>query len=340
MSLFELKGVRQIFDGRTVLDIDHLELSAGGSYALLGPNGCGKSTLLQILAFLRPPVHGEIYFKGRKTDWREKALHALRRQVVLVDQHPIMFTTTVINNVEYGLKMRGVPARERRKIAEGCLARVGMHAFAFRPAHLLSGGETQRVAIARALACSPEVMLFDEPTASVDVENQAVIEKVIQDIRREKGISLIFATHKRLEAVRLAEEKIFLFEGRLTGPGGENLFSGIVAWKGEHTVCRLGENVELDVKARHSGLCRMTIRPEGIRLFTAEQAKTVQSSSLKLYPGRVLQMTAEGEQIKILLDIGVPVRTLLSRKEAVQSGILVGDEVQVAIDSGATQVVQ
>jgi tungstate transport system ATP-binding protein len=338
MSLFELKGVRQVFDGRTVLDIDHLELAGGGSYALLGPNGCGKTTLLHILALLKQPASGEIRLKGRVVDWREKSLHALRQQVALVDQHPIMFTTSVIKNVEYGLRMRGVPARERRRIAESCLIRVGMHAFAHRPAHLLSGGETQRVAIARALACSPEVLLFDEPTASVDVENQAVIEKVIQDIRKEKGISVIFATHKRLEAARLAEERIFLFEGKLTGPGGENLFSGIVVWREMQTVCRLAEHVELDVKAHHSGLCRMTIKPEGVRLFTTKQAEAMQD--MKLYPGRVLQMTAEGNHIKVLLDIGVPVRSLLSREEAVQSGILVGDEVHVSIDPDAMQVIQ
>jgi tungstate transport system ATP-binding protein len=79
------------------------------------------------------------------------------------------------------------------------------------------------VAIARALACGPDVLLFDEPTAGVDVENQAVIETIIRELRREKGITVIFSTHKRLEAARLGENKIFLFEGKVTGPGGENL---------------------------------------------------------------------------------------------------------------------
>ncbi|MCA1743920.1 MAG: ATP-binding cassette domain-containing protein, partial [Desulfovibrionales bacterium] len=91
MSLYELKDLKQVFDGRTVLDIDHLSLDEGGSYALLGPNGCGKTTLLHILAFLRPPSSGCLFFHGQQVKWREKYLYPLRRKAVLVDQHPIMF---------------------------------------------------------------------------------------------------------------------------------------------------------------------------------------------------------------------------------------------------------
>lgn len=224
MIQYKLIGLRQVFGRRTVLDIDHLAISRGSSHVLLGPNGCGKTTLLRILAFLEPPAAGEVFFNESIVDWREKTLLPLRRQVVLVDQHPIMFTTTVLKNVEYGLKMRGVPVEKRRAISMECLERVGMREFTHRPAHLLSGGETQRVAIARALACAPDVMLFDEPTASVDMENQAVIESVIQDILRDKGITVIFSTHNHLEAARLADNKIFMSGGKLAGPGGENLF--------------------------------------------------------------------------------------------------------------------
>ena len=222
MNLYELKGLRQVFGKRTVLDIDWLDLPPGGGHALLGPNGCGKTTLLRILAFLNPPTSGQILFRGRAVNWREKSDGSLRRHVVLVDQHPVMFTTTVVKNVEYGPRMRGVPSGERRRIALRCLDKVGMEEFSERPAHLLSGGETQRVAIARALACAPDVMLFDEPTASVDVKNQAAIESVIREICTVDGITVIFSTHRYAEASRLAGNMIFLSEGRLAGPGSFN----------------------------------------------------------------------------------------------------------------------
>lgn len=335
---FVLSGIRQVFDGRTVLDIERLSLSSGGSYALLGPNGCGKTTLLSMLGFLRRPTQGEIFFKGRLVQWRDNSLYVLRRQVVLVDQHPIMFSTTVLKNVEYGLRMRGVSSAERRKKAESCLDRVGMLSFAHRPANKLSGGETQRVAIARALACSPEVILFDEPTASVDVENQAVIERIIKDIRDEDGMTIVFATHKRLQAAMLAEERIFLFDGRLTGPGGENMLSATIVRRQDRTVCIVGGKVELDVEERHSGPSRVFIKPEGIRIMDAGKAEHMPAE--QLYSGKVLQMTAEGERIKILLDIGVPVRTIWTREEVVKSGVLVGDQVTIAFEPGAAIILQ
>jgi tungstate transport system ATP-binding protein len=266
-------------------------------------------------------------YKGRPVDWREKHLGGIRRQVVLVDQHPIMFSTTVVKNVEYGLKMRGLGSGERLGIALECLDRVGMKDFAQRPAHLLSGGETQMVAIARAMACRPQVMLFDEPTASVDVENQAVIESVIRDIRAEKGITVIFSTHKRLEAARLGENKVFMFEGKLTGPGGENLLSGTVVSRGGQNICLIRENVELEIVSGRTGQCRVFVRPEKIRIYRMDKIKG--SSSGSPLTGRVLQMTAEGGHIKVLLDVGVPLRTIMTRQEAVESGIFVGDQVRV-----------
>ncbi|MFP4128655.1 MAG: ABC transporter ATP-binding protein [Desulfonatronovibrio sp.] len=334
MNLYEFSGLKQVFAGRTVLDIDRLKLDQGQSYALLGPNGCGKTTLLHILAFLRPPFAGEMYFQGKAVQWREKEVQPLRKQVVLVDQHPIMFTTTVLKNVEYGPRMRKVPAERRRSLALECLDLVGMKEFAHRPAHLLSGGETQRVAIARALACQPEVMLFDEPTASVDVENQRVIESVIKNIYAEKKITIIFSTHKRMEASRLGEKKIFMFEGRLTGPGGENLVFGEVRPHGQESSCILGERVRLRVNTDITGRCRAFIKPEGINIYTLQEAE--QAGQADLVQGSVLQMTAESGEIKVLLDAGIRLRGIMSRERAKKSGIYPGDKVMIGFEPDAT----
>ncbi len=336
MIQYELKGVRQVFNRRTVLNIDHLSFARGASHALLGPNGCGKTTLLRILAFLNPPTAGEIFFNGKTVGWREKALLPLRRQVVLVDQHPIMFTTTVVKNVEYGLKMRGVPPVKRRKTAMECLERVGMKDFAHGPAHVLSGGETQRVAIARALACTPKVMLFDEPTASVDVENQAVIESVIREIRKDKGITVIFSTHKHLEAARLAENKIFMLDGRPVGSGAENLFSADIMERNGKTVCLVANSFELEVKGNQRGRCRVFIKPGGVSVYNLEKAEKPTAETL--VPGTVIQMTADGDFIRVLLDIGVPVSTVMTREKALESDIFVGNQVKVGFTVGALRI--
>ncbi len=335
MSLYALQAIKQAFEGRTVLDIGELRLDAGNSYALLGPNGSGKTTLLHILALLRPPANGTVYYKNLPVSWKNNSLAELRRQIVLVDQQPIMFSTTVRKNVEYGLKVRGVAKDNRRKISLQCLEMVGMQGFADSQAHLLSGGETQRVAIARALACSPEVMLFDEPTASVDIENQAVIEKVIQSIRLERNVTIIFSTHKSLEASRLAENKIFLFEGKLTGPGGENLLTARIERRGRQKICIIQDQVQLETQSGEEGPCRVLLNPEKVRIYSLQQAVDIPSS--QLYPGKVLQMTAEDRQIKVLLDIGFPIRSIIKRQEALESGILAGDDVLVGFDPGAAQ---
>ena len=335
MSLYVLRDVQQIFEGRTVLDLPELVLEAGQSYALLGPNGSGKTTLLHILAMLNAPAKGRVFYKGQEINWKTNYLTPIRRELVLVDQHPIMFSTTVVKNVEYGLKVRGINSAKRRQTAMESLERVGMQDFAHRPAHLLSGGETQRVAIARAMACSPQVMLFDEPTASVDVENQAVIEKIIESIRKERGITVIFSTHKRLEASRLAENKVFLFEGKLSGPGGENLLPGSVVRRNGRNVCILREKVEVEMDRVPEGPCRVLINSEKVRIYSMDQAGKMFSDGQ--IPGKVLQMTAEGDHIKVLMDIGFPIRSVMTRQEAAESGILVGDDVMVAFDPGAVQ---
>jgi tungstate transport system ATP-binding protein len=173
--LYTLIGLVKIYDGRKVVDLENLSIEKGRIYGLIGPNGAGKTTLLEILAFLLKPDDGEFYFNDIKVDTRVSTLN-YRREVVLLQQYPVMFSTSVIRNVEFPLKVRGVERNRRKVAANELLAMVGMSHFAGASAHKLSGGETQRVAIARALACSPEVILLDEPTSGVDIENRAGIE--------------------------------------------------------------------------------------------------------------------------------------------------------------------
>ncbi|MFH7320996.1 ABC transporter ATP-binding protein [Desulfurivibrio sp. D14AmB] len=346
MTLFSLRGVRQIFGDRTVLDIETMELEAGRSYALLGPNGSGKTTLLQLLALLRPPSRGDLYLGDQRVNWRGSALQSSRRRVVLVDQHPIMFTATVRENVEYGLKMRGVKGHKRRQIANRYLERVGMAEFADRRAHLLSGGETQRVAMARALACQPEVLLLDEPTAGVDLANQAVIERLIQKIHRELGLTVIFSSHNRLQAFKLSQEQIFLCQGKLAGIVGENQFAGQVCRQSGKTFCRIAEGVEVELAGGAegvSGAVTVAINPAAIGIYPLDrqnQAGEADRPPGTLLPARVRQMTAEGDQIRTLLELGgITITALLSREEIQGGGVVVGDRVLVELKPQAVQVI-
>lgn len=223
--VYDISQLTKVYGNRTVLDIPLLEIEKGSIYALLGPNGAGKTTLLNILGFLEPPTTGNIFYRLHPVQFSESYLQPLRKMVVMVEQHPILFTTTVYKNIEFGLKIRRIPKKERDLIIEESLDLVGMRHFAQAPAHRLSGGETQRVAIARALAVNPEVLLCDEPTSSVDAENQVAIINILRQINGIKKITIVFTTHDRFQVTSLAHHILFLDHGKLATDTGENFFN-------------------------------------------------------------------------------------------------------------------
>jgi len=225
LTVYNISDLTKVYGARTVLDISALEIQQGSIYALLGPNGAGKTTLLNILGFLELPTTGNVYYHLTLVQFSEAYLQPLRKAVVMVDQHPILFTTTVHKNLEFGLKIRQIPKKEREHIIAESLDLVGMRNLAQAPAHQLSGGETQRVAIARALAVNPEVLLCDEPTSSVDVENQVAIINILRQINDLKKITIVFTTHDRYQVASLAHHTLFLNHGRLAADAGEAFFN-------------------------------------------------------------------------------------------------------------------
>jgi tungstate transport system ATP-binding protein len=224
--LFDVSNLTKIFSDRTVLDVPALTLRKGEIYGLQGPNGAGKTTLLNILAFLEAPTAGRVTYKSKPVRYSETALQPLRKDVVLVDQLPLLFTTTVFKNMEFGLKTRGIPKQERkRRILKG-LDMVGMRDFVNAPAHLLSGGETQRVALAARLVLKPEILLLDEPTANVDVASAQQIKEAALMARREWNTTLIIASHDQDWLNDVCDQVMHLFKGRIFGTGKENVIFG------------------------------------------------------------------------------------------------------------------
>ncbi len=212
--LYVISHLKKVFDNRTVLDIPFLEIESGIIYALLGSNGAGKTTLLNILGFLEPPTRGNILYRSGQVIFSTSHLQNLRQEVVLVDQNPILFTTSVFKNVEFGLRIRRIPKNERIKIVIEALDMVGMRHFAQAQAKNLSAGETQRVALARGLVVSPQVLLCDEPTSSVDVEHQTTILNILKQINEERKISIVFTTHDGHQAAFLSRHTLSLDHGK------------------------------------------------------------------------------------------------------------------------------
>ena len=249
--LYDLIGLEKILGGRKIFEIPDFSIRSGRIYSLTGPNGAGKTTLLKILAFLDRPSTGEIRFFDKKVSQAESELLELRRQVVMVDQSPLLFTGTVAGNVAFGLKMRKVPSAERRKRVIEALEQVGMEHFVRAEAHRLSGGETKRVAMARALAIRPKVLLCDEPTANVDSENQKIILDILAGINRQEKTSIIFSTHYQSLEQQLAHFCLHLQQGHFSEHQADNVFHAELIERGrQRSSCRLAGKVVIDLPTR------------------------------------------------------------------------------------------
>ena len=335
--LYSVSNLIKVYKNRTVLKIDALGIEQNRIYGLLGPNGAGKTTLLNILGFLDSPTRGDIFYRSEKVVYSESYLQNLRKTVVVVDQTPILFSTSVYKNLEFGLKVRKTPKKERDFIIKEALNLVGMRAFIHAPAHRLSGGETQRVALARALALSPQVLLCDEPTASVDVENQAAVIKILNDINREKKITILFTTHDRSQAAALAHEIFFLNKGTLTNGSHENRFQADVRnIEDKKTRININGSLQLiiadDLKLPE-GRNRIVIDPEKLIFSGSAEGPPKEGSAL----GKVIQVAEEKDKIRLVVDLGLQL-TLVTSKQAYHSQRpMVGDRVEVIFPPDSIQ---
>jgi len=220
VPLYQLSHVVKVYDRNKVLDVDELAILRGEILGIVGPNGAGKSSLLRLLNFLEPPTSGQILFNGRSLNGSCPLEE--RRRITTVFQEPLLLHGTVAHNVGYGLRLRGkdAVASTTRRVLE-C---VGLASFARAQVRTLSGGEAQRVALARAIAIEPEVLLLDEPTANLDPYNGSLIEKIIVDLNRERGTTIVLVTHNVFQARRLAHRVALLLRGKLVEVAGVEAF--------------------------------------------------------------------------------------------------------------------
>ena len=207
---YTIRGLKRHYGTKTALHLESLDIPKGQILGIFGPNGSGKSTLLRLLALLDKPTEGQLLFFGQAT---AAPPMALRRQICLMLQNPCLLSRSVLANVCYGQKVRG--AVDTRK-AFAAMQAVGLNPelFKTRRSHELSGGEAKRVALAARLAIEPAVLLLDEPTANIDAASTALIGKAVREAR-EKGVTVLIATHDMVWLEALADRIIHLAEGRL-----------------------------------------------------------------------------------------------------------------------------
>jgi len=208
----EFREVRRLFGAATALDGLSLAVQPGELLALLGPSGCGKTTALRLLAGFDRPTSGSVLVDGKDVS----GVPVSKRSMGMVFQSYSLFPTmTALENVAFGLKVRGAGGRDRRGRAAELLDLVGLGEHGRKYPHQLSGGQQQRVALARALAISPRVLLLDEPLSALDAKVREQLRDEIRRLQLELGVTTVIVTHDQEEALSMADRVGVMRAGRL-----------------------------------------------------------------------------------------------------------------------------
>jgi ABC-type Fe3+/spermidine/putrescine transport system ATPase subunit len=282
-----LDGITKTFGDVVAADAISLTIERGQFVSLLGPSGCGKTTLLRILAGLETPTAGRIRLDGRDVT----GVSAQERGIGFVFQRYALFPhMSVVDNVAFGLRVRGRPVAERVRRAKEMLDLVQLGELAARLPSEISGGQAQRVALARALAPSPEVLLLDEPLSALDLSIRMAMQEELRRIHRELGTTFVFVTHDQGEALTMSDRIVLMDRGAIvqdsspsdlyrrprslfaaTFVGDANVWRGVVDGSPDDESCSVRVDGSLVSGAPSPGLTEgqqvaYIVRPERVRL--------------------------------------------------------------------------
>jgi len=358
IHILEGKNLEVKRGGMIIVSVPLLLIREGEILSLIGPNGAGKTTLLQTLSYLLKPFQGEIFFKGEKVEANHSVLE-YRRKVAMVFQEPLLFDTTVFNNVASGLKIRGMKKKEIDKRVLENLERFGIGHLIDRSAKTLSGGEAQRTSLARAFALQPEILLLDEPFASLDPPTRDSLIEDLEHILRQTQTTALLATHDRMEALRFSDRIAVMNKGKILqigSPDGvmnhpvngfvasfvgvETILTGKVIKKDGGTFFASVEGQEIEVVGDvHLGetvvLC---IRPENVTLST--QSSREESSARNVFVGRIEKIVSLGLYQKVLLHCGFPLVAYVTNHSLDELLLKEGKEVKASFKATAVTVIR
>jgi len=206
--MIEVKNIEVILNQKEILSNISYRFEQGKLYAIIGPNGAGKTTFLKVLTGFLKPTKGKVCYLG-------KPLEIPNKDIAILWQNPYLFHTSVFNNIVYGLKIRSMAKKEIELKVNEILNKLHIEYLKEEKAQNLSGGEIAKVAIARAIIISPRILILDEPTANLDPQAILDIEKIIQELKVQKNITIIMVTHNLSQAKRLADETLLISKGTL-----------------------------------------------------------------------------------------------------------------------------
>jgi tungstate transport system ATP-binding protein len=358
--VIEVEDLLVAYQGRAVLEVGHLAVQPREVLTIVGPNGAGKSTLLRVLALLEVPTRGTVRFAGIPVQYQHTHLLPLRRRMAVVFQASLLCDTTVYGNVALGLRYRGAASAEIEQRVWPWLRRLGIGHLAFRSAKTLSGGEAQRTSLARAFVVGPEVLFLDEPFEALDAPTREDLLLELESVLRESGVTTVFVTHDRSEALRLGDRVALLLGGRLVQVdtpdrvfsypaseeaarfvGAGTIVSGVVRASGGGLCVVAVEGGELQVESEatlgeHVLVC---LRPEDVVLSRPESPPMATSMRNALL-GKIRRIVPLETHIRVHVDVGFEVRALITKPSLDELHLREEQEVRVSFKATATHVIR
>ena len=350
------EGLVVRFRGRTVLDIDRIEIEQGRTYGLLGASGAGKSTLLRVLGLLQKPAAGRVFFDGVEATRRDMGA---RRSIAAVFQKPYLLRGTVGDNVAYGLHLRGVRGSECAGRVSRSLARIGLAGWEGRSALTLSGGEAQRVALARALVLEPRVLLLDEPLSYMDPLLKRDLTTEFAQILASEHVTALYVTHDQDEAAVVADRIGVMREGRIVAEGDPDDVLGLPADEWVAAFVGMEPPLQGRVVATSEGLATietagavlyatsdlpvgtgvsLAVRPEDVTLYEADALLPHGSARNRLDAG-VAEMRPRGSSVQVVVEHrGIRIAASVSRASAGELALEPGVRVVAVFKATAVRV--
>lgn len=323
MSFIEINNLRKSFGATEVLHGLNLRIARGQLAALLGPSGCGKSTLLRAIAGLNSIDEGEIIIDGKRVD----GLAPKDRGLGMVFQHYALFPNmNVLDNVKFGLEMKGVDKKTRDTEAKKMIDLVGLTGKEDAYPANLSGGQQQRVALARSLVTKPDVLLLDEPLSALDAQIRVQLRGLIKSLQAELGITVILVTHDQEEAMSMSDYIFVMNQGHIVQEGSPTYIyrhpqsEFATRFIGDYNLFTKEEAAAMGA-VDHADYSYVAIRPEVLSLEAIDDAYA--------YEGKVIRTSMRGSIYRLYIELDGKKMLKLDQLNRSANMRRVGDKVTV-----------
>ena len=346
----KLKNLSKTWQGFQLRNID-LTVNDGEYFVVLGPTGAGKTLLLETVMGFHKPDKGEVFLDDVDVTF----LPPETRGIGYVSQNCVLFPhLDVRQNVEFGLKMRGIGKQQRKRAVDGILESAGVKHLEHRRPATLSGGESQKVALARVLAINPKTIFLDEPLTAVDVEATRELKNVLKQIHRD-GKTIVHVTHDQVEAFSLGERMAIMRAGEIVQTdrtreiflqprsefvarflGYENIFQARLKEKRDGYLVVDVEGVDLAVSGKFDATdCTVAIRPEDIQVHLSP----VTPEGLNVVEAAVGECTDQGPYVAVSFEGALKLQASMTKSAFLEKNLETGQKVWLAFKRGAVKVI-